>query len=133
MKAVFADAFYFVALLNRADQHHSKAAAAARDLRNDLVTTEWVLAEVADALAASASRRLAASFIRDLSQDLKVKIIPATTDLFQRGLQLYEKRPDKLWSLTDCISFVTMQDENLAGALAGDEHFTQAGFKALLR
>ncbi len=133
MKAVFADAFYFVALLNRADQHHSKATAAARDLRNNLVTTEWVLAEVADALAASASRRLAASFIRDLSQDPKVKIIPATTDLFQRGLQLYEKRPDKQWSLTDCISFVTMKDENLADALTGDEHFAQAGFKALLR
>ena len=133
MKAVFADAFYFVALLNRADQHHPKAAAAARDLRNNLVTTEWVLAEVADALAASASRRLAASFICDLSQDQKVKIVPATTDLFQRGLQLYEKRPDKQWSLTDCISFVTMQDESLAGALTGDEHFAQAGFKALLK
>jgi predicted nucleic acid-binding protein len=133
MKAVFADAFYFVALLNRADQHHSKAAAAARDLRNNLVTTEWVLAEVADALAASASRRLVTSFIRDLSQDPKVKIIPATTDLFQRGLRLYEKRPDKQWSLTDCTSFVTMKDENLAGALTGDEHFAQAGFKALLR
>ena len=51
MKAVFADAFYFAALLNRADQHHSKATAAARDLRSNLVTTEWVLAEVADALA----------------------------------------------------------------------------------
>ena len=133
MKAVFADAFYFVALLNRADQHHSKAIAAARDLRSNLVTTEWVLAEVADALAASASRRLAASFIRDLSQDPKVKIIPATTDLFQRGLQLYEQRPDKQWSLTDCISFVTMQDESLADALTGDEHFGQVGFKALLR
>jgi predicted nucleic acid-binding protein len=62
-----------------------------------------------------------------------VKIIPATTDLFQRGLRLYEKRPDKQWSLTDCTSFVTMKDENLAGALTGDEHFAQAGFKALLR
>ncbi len=133
MKAVFADAFYFVALLNRADQHHSKAAAAARDLRNNLVTTEWVLAEVADALAASASRRLVASFIRDLSQDPKVKIVPATTDLFRRGLRLYEKRPDKQWSLTDCISFVTMQDEGIADALTGDEHFVQAGFEALLR
>ena len=59
MKAVLADAFYFVALLNRADQHHLKAAAAARDLRSNIVTTEWVLTEVADALATSASRRLA--------------------------------------------------------------------------
>ena len=132
MKAVFADAFYFVALLNRADQHHTKTIAVARDLRSDIVTTEWVPAEVADALAASNSRRTAAAFIRDLEQDPKVKIISATTDLFQRGLNLYEKRPDKKWSLTDCISFVVMQDEDLTEALTGDEHFTQAGFRALL-
>ena len=132
MKAVFADAFYFVALLNRADQHHVKTIAAARDLRSHIVTTEWVLAEVADALAASNSRRLAVAFIRDLAEDSKVKIISATTDLFQRGLNLYEKRPDKKWSLTDCISFVVMQDENITDALTGDEHFTQAGYRALL-
>jgi hypothetical protein len=65
MKTLFADAFYFVALLNRADQHHIKTIAVARELRNDIVTSEWVLAEVADALAASSSRRLAAAFIRD--------------------------------------------------------------------
>jgi uncharacterized protein len=132
MNALFADAFYFVALLNRADQHHAKTHAVARELRCDIITTEWVLAEVADALASSASRRLAAAFIRELTLDAKVKIISATTDLFQRGLQLYEQRPDKKWSLTDCISFVVMQDEALHEALTGDEHFTQAGFRALL-
>jgi uncharacterized protein len=133
MKAVFADAFYFVALLNRADQHHAKTIAAARELRSQIITTEWVLAEVADALAASTSRRLTAAFITELSSDPQVKIIPAASDLFQRGLQLYEQRPDKQWSLTDCISFVTMHDENLADALTGDAHFTQAGFRALLK
>ena len=132
MKAVFADAFYFVALLNRADQHHAKTVAAARELRSDVVTTEWVLAEVADALAASRSRRLVGDFIRDLTQDPKVRIICASPDLFQRGLQLYEQRPDKKWSLTDCISFVVMDAEGLMEALTGDEHFNQAGFRAVL-
>lgn len=132
MKAVFADAFYFVALLNRADQHHAKTIAAARELRRSIVTTEWVLAEVADALANSGSRRLAVAFIRELAQDPKVKIVPATSNLFQRGLRLYEQRPDKKWSLTDCISFVVMQEEELLEALTGDEHFNQAGFRAVL-
>ena len=49
MKAVFADAFYFVALLNRGDQHHAKVTAAARQMRENLITTEWVLMEIADA------------------------------------------------------------------------------------
>lgn len=133
MKTVFADAFYFVGLLNRADQHHAKVVAAARQLRSDLLTTEWILAEFADALAESASRRLVPQFIRDLEADSKVKIIRADTELFQRGLQLYQARPDKDWSLTDCISFVVMEDEGVREALTGDEHFGQAGFTALLK
>jgi len=133
MKAVFADAFYFVALLNRADEHHGKVVAAAQQLHDDIVTTEWVLAEFADALAKSASRRLVPQFIRDLERDRKVRIIRASTELFRRGLQLYEERPDKEWSLTDCISFVVMKDKGVHEVLTGDKHFEQAGFKALLK
>src|SRR4051812_26566449 len=98
MNAVFADAFYFVGLINRADQHHAKVIAAARQLRAELVTTEWVLAEFADALAESASRRLVSPLIRDLENDPKVKVVRASTDLFRRGLRHYDDREDKDWS-----------------------------------
>ena len=131
MKTVFADAFYFVALLNRADQHHSRAVAAARKLRDNLLTTEWVLTELADALAKSSSRALIAPFIRTLEQDPNVTIVPATHHLLNLGLRLYEERRDKEWSLTDCISFVVMTDAGIE-ALTGDKHFAQAGFTALL-
>ena len=56
----------------------------------------------------------------------------ASPELFERGLALYNARPDKEWSLTDCISFVVMADQGLAEGLTGDRHFDQAGFKALL-
>jgi predicted nucleic acid-binding protein len=131
VKAVFADAFYFVALLNRSDQHHARVTVAARQLRENVITTEWVLMELADALAGSGSRRLVAPFIRDLSKDPKVQIVPVTQGLFQRGLQLYHERLDKGWTLTDCTSFVVMLNENISDALTGDHHFEQAGFKAL--
>ena len=133
MRAVFADTFYFVALLNRSDRHHAKSVALARELRDDIVTTEWVLAEFADALARSASRSRVPPFIRDLEQDAKVKIVRAGSELFHRGLRLYDERSDKGWSLTDCISFVVMRDEDLSEALTGDQHFEQAGFVALLK
>ena len=128
MKAAFADAFYFVALLNRSDQHHARVTAVARQLRENLITTEWVLMELADALEGSGSRRLVSPFIRDLSQDPRVQIIPAAADLFQRGLRLYEERRDKGWTLTDCTSFVVMRDRDITDALTGDHHFEQAGF-----
>jgi uncharacterized protein len=132
MNRVFADAFYFVALLNRADQFHQKAIAAAQQLRDDIVTTEWVLTEVADALAGPVNRLAVASFIRDLFQDPNVVLVRASSDWFERGLQLYERRPDKDWPLTDCISFAIMTEEKLTDALTGDHHFAQAGFKMLL-
>jgi predicted nucleic acid-binding protein len=132
MSRVVAEAFYFVALLNRADQFHQKATAAAQQLRDDIMTTEWVLAEVADALAGPINRLVVAAFIRDLSADPKVFIVRASSNWFERGLQLYEQRPDKDWPLTDCISFAIMKEEKLTDALTGDHHFAQAGFKMLL-
>jgi predicted nucleic acid-binding protein len=131
MKAVFADAFYFVALLNRADQYHARVAGFALQFHDAIITTEWVLMEVADALAESASRRSVVPFFGDLARDPKVKIIPAGHDSFQRGLEMYNQRLDKDWPLTDCISFVSMRDEGITDALTGDRHFEQAGFKAL--
>ena len=106
--------------------------AAARQLREPLLTTEWVLTEFADALAESTSRRLVLPFIRSLERDSQVTIIRASPELLQRGLRLYDERGDKQWSLTDCISFVVMEAEGITDALTGDRHFKQAGFRALL-
>ena len=64
--------------------------------------------------------------------DVNTKIVPATQALFHRGLERYAARPDKDWTLTDCISFVVMEDEGITDALTGDQHFVQAGFKVLL-
>lgn len=37
------------------------------------------------------------------------------------------------WSLTDCSSFIVMEERGLADAMTADRHFEQAGFRALLR
>jgi len=98
-----------------------------------MITTRWVLMEVADALAASACRNKVAAFIAALEADANATIAGASPSLFQRGLELYDKRPDKEWTLTDCISFTVMEDEGINDALTGDHHFEQAGFRALLK
>jgi predicted nucleic acid-binding protein len=70
-------------------------------------------------------------FWRKLSQNPSVHIVPIDDSLLQRAAALYESRLDKDWSLTDCISFVTMQERGIKDALTGDHHFEQAGFHAL--
>lgn len=131
MKVVFADAFYFIALLNEADTAHRRAADFTLSFVGTFVTTAWVLAELADAFAATRRRNVIVQLIRQLQAKPTVKIVEPTQDLFARGLELYDRRPDKDWSLTDCISFVVMADEGLTDALTGDHHFGQAGFQAL--
>ncbi len=61
-----------------------------------------------------------------------VMLIPASSEWLRRGRELFEARPDKAWSLTDCTSFVIMEEHGLTEALTTDHHFAQAGFRVLL-
>jgi len=72
-------------------------------------------------------------FLQFLRTSPSVTIVPAEQSLFDRGATLYDERPDKAWSLTDCISFIVMQDYSLRDALTGDHHFEQAGFNVLMK
>ena len=133
MKSVFADTFYFLALLNERDAAHKRAVASSRTIGLSLVTTEFVLVELADALRKPQQRDEVLTLFQVVETDPAFQLVRASSELIQRGRRLYRERPDKNWPLTDCISFVVMQDHNLSEALTADRHFEQAGFKALLR
>jgi uncharacterized protein len=133
MKAVFCDTFFFLAAINRHDKCHEEALGWSNAYDGPLLTRVWVITEVADALASLENRRMFKLFHQTLAGDKRIRIITADQSLWERGLSLYFQRPDKEWSLTDCISFAVMKDEGLADALTGDRHFEQAGLKVLLR
>jgi uncharacterized protein len=132
MKVLFADTFYFLALLNERDAAHRKAVTASRVPGLTVTTTEFVLMELADALCQPHQRSEVLTLWNVVETDPAFRLVRATAELVQRGMQLYRARPDKEWPLTDCISFVVMQDQGLSEALTADHHFVQAGFKALL-
>jgi uncharacterized protein len=129
----FADTAYFLALLNPQDGWHEPALRLSRRREGPLLTTVWVLLEVGDALATGPNRQLFSRWLDSLLASAQLEIVPATNDWFFRGLALYRGRPDKQWSLTDCISFVVMGERSLTEALTSDHHFEQAGFTALLK
>jgi uncharacterized protein len=133
--AVFVDAVAWIALLNADDGMHDHAVEVKNDLqanRVELLTTEFVLLEVADALAAPNRRQRTVEFIEGLRDLPHLTIIPADSEGFNDGWSLYSQRPDKYWSLTDCISFATMTNLGSADAFTADKHFEQAGFVRLL-
>lgn len=134
MNPLFADNFYFLALRNPRDQAHLRARAITQQtVGRTLVTTAWVLTEVGDALAAPANRAGFTELLQFLRSNSHVMVIPPEPKLFEQGIEFYGRRPDKAWSLTDCVSFVVMADLGISEALTGDHHFEQAGFRALLK
>ncbi len=94
-----------------------------------------VLTETLNALAATGEfrRRFAVQMIREMEQDPDVEIVPQTDRQFRAAVERYVARSDQRWSLTDCVSFLVMEERNITEALAYDRDFEQAGFIALLR
>ncbi len=133
MNAVFADTSYFLAFLGENDQYHHRAIAWTQVLRASVVTTEYIVIEVGNSLIKGADRAVFVDFYRELKGRAKLEVIPAATELQDRGAKLFADRADKEWSLTDCISFVVMTERRLYNALSTDRDFQEAGFRALLR
>jgi predicted nucleic acid-binding protein len=132
MSRVFADTHFYIALLSVRDADHDRAGRFLDQTEvTQVVTTVGVLLELADGMAGANARERCSLFIEQLRTSPTTKIVSMSDDLLERGLSLYRDRPDKEWSLTDCISFVVMGQENLREAPTGDRHFEQAGFTPL--
>ena len=136
MNVVFADAGYWIALFNPRDQLHAKAITVSTTLQGrPIVTSQMVLTEFLNHYAALGPpfRQRAVQVVRSLQDDADVEVVPQTDAQFTAALTLYAQRPDKEWGVTDCASFLIMQEQGITEALAHDDHFHQAGFIPLLR
>jgi len=138
-RIVFWDTSAFLALANRRDALHSQAVAVSQALAREnaqLLTTDAVLTELANGLSKVSQRQLAQRTVKMVYQSVPLRVaevVHINAELWQRGWQLYCARPDKEWGLTDCLSFVVMQENEVFEAFTADHHFEQAGFARLLR
>ncbi len=130
---VFVDTFALIAWLNPRDNAHALVTDYLDRFTGRLVTTEWVLMELADALSAPEARSTAAAFLQTVRADSLFDIAGYFPAVYQAGFDLFAARPDKTWSLTDCISFGVMRERGLSDALTADHHFVQAGFRAVFK
>ena len=129
----FADTFALIAWLNPRDSAHATVAAYLEGFTGRLLTTEWVLMELADALSAPEARSTAVAFLQAVRADPLFEVVGYVPTVYQAGFDLFANRPDKAWSLTDCISFGVMSERSIADALTADRHFEQAGFRAVFK
>ena len=136
MNKVFADTSYWVALINPKDEWHSKALNLSQSLTGMiLITTDEVLGEVLTFFSGygpHTRRSVAQIIIGILTNETYVEVVEQSRESFLSGLALYEKRLDKSFSLTDCISMQLMRAEGISEVLTNDRHFAQEGYITLL-
>ena len=132
-RAVFADTFYWIAIFNERDTRHKDAIAFSQaNIDKIIITTDEVLTEFLAYFSGDLEARIgAAEVVRDILEDATVRVVEQSRESFLKGLELYKARPDKGYSLTDCISMNTMRTEGVVDVLTNDVHFTQEGFRAL--
>ncbi|MBV9155265.1 MAG: type II toxin-antitoxin system VapC family toxin [Acidobacteriaceae bacterium] len=136
MTAVFADTFYWAALTAIDDPAHTRAMELSRSLAPDrIMTTDEVLAEYLTFFptASAKIRDRVGRNVDTLINSFEVRIVPQSRESFLAGLKVYRARPAKGYSLTDCISMITMKGEGLTDVLTNDRHFEQEGFRMLFR
>ncbi len=136
MREVFLDTSFAIALSAITDQNHAKAVELAEQIEAEnlrLVTTQAILLEIGNALSKQKYRSAAIQLLESLEADPNIEIVPLTNELYNAAFQLFRSRQDKEWGLVDCISFLVMQNRAITEALTADDHFNQAGFRALLK
>jgi predicted nucleic acid-binding protein len=135
MSKVFADSVYWIALINPRDQWRHAALEASRKLPDcTIYTTDEVLVETLNHFAEAGShfRQIVSREIERTLLAPEIFILDATHDNFLSGLEMFRDRPDKGYSVTDCISMLAMSEHRTANGLTHDDHFTQEGFTTLL-
>lgn len=135
MRVVFVDTLYWVASTNHRDQWYQPARNAEAALGNcNFITTEAVLAEFLNFFSeyGSVARLKAARVVQSILARADVDVVRQKHADFLRAITLFESRPDKGYSHTDCLSMVIMRERGITDVLTHDVHFTQEGFKILL-
>ncbi|MBK7781353.1 MAG: type II toxin-antitoxin system VapC family toxin [Ardenticatenia bacterium] len=130
---IFLDTFFVQALLNQRDRYHLQARALLPRVRaaSEVWITDAILVEIGNALSA-VNRAGALAFIRQCGSTPNLHLVEINALLMDRALALYESRSDKTWGMTDCLSFVVMDDQGLLDAATADGDFRQAGFRPLM-
>ncbi len=136
MREVFADAGYWIAVTYDDDELHPIACSVTNELGTcRIITTEMVFVEFLNYASRLGPhmRKLASDLTQNALHDADVEVVPQTSHQFREAASRYADRTDQRWGVTDCASFLLMEQRGITEALAYDHDFRQAGFSALLR
>ena len=135
-RKVFVDTSAWLALVNKSDAAHQKARKVRDALLKDhiqLIVTNYVMVEIANALCRIPHRETAVKLINFIEMTENIQIVEIDKEIYKEAWRGYSTYLDQEWSLNDCTSFEVMRARKIAEAFTTDKHFEQAGFDILMK
>ena len=132
----FADTSALYAAVDARDAHHRNAALLMRQLAQTgrmIVTTDYVIAETLNLAVARRGRIVADRLLQLLETSSGLRMEWIGPERFLTAKAFFRRHGDHGYSFTDCTSFIVMRDLQIRDALTSDRHFTEAGFRTLLK
>ena len=130
-ESIFVDTGAWVALADRDDANHRKAAVAYPTILSSarrLITTNFIIAETYILLLKELGHDAALSFIEKVKTSPRIERVYSNETLEDEAERLLRKYQDQDFSYTDAVSFAVMKRTNVKKAFAFDRHFSSAGF-----
>lgn len=130
--ALFIDTGAFLALEDKSDDYHPEAITfrdnvIQRGIYN-IITTSYVLDETLTLIRMRIGIKPSIDFCKRIRSSQIITIYSVTEKIEQKALDLFEKFDDKMFSFTDCVSFVVMREMGITEAFGFDRHFEQMQF-----
>jgi hypothetical protein len=135
---LFVDSSAYIAFYNKRDEKHREAEGFIDEIKKGIFgpvifyTTDYVFDEAVTSIVSFTRRKdLAVNAGEAILSSRITRVIKVDDEAFRDAWNLFKRFKDKLWSFTDCTSFVLMKRNKLVTAFTFDEHYRQAGFKTL--
>jgi uncharacterized protein len=132
---IFVDTSAWLALADLHDRDHVRTLDVGRRIARGQygkqVTTNYVTAETLTLVRRRLGLTAAVSLAKTFAESDEIRVFWIEPVHHEEGVQLMAAHADKVWSLTDCTSFVVMHALQIRQALALDDDFTQAGFSVV--
>ncbi len=132
---IFVDTSAWLALADRHDQDHARTLDVSRRIARGeygkQVTTNYVTTETLTLVRRRLGLSAAVSLAKTFAESDEIRVFWIEPVHHEEGVQLMATHADKVWSLTDCTSFVVMHALQIRQALALDDDFTRAGFSVV--
>ncbi|HOF01607.1 MAG TPA: PIN domain-containing protein [Spirochaetota bacterium] len=132
---IFIDTFAWIALINKSDNYHKLSVDLFNEIlikNNKLYTSTFIITETINALSKFMYRKPILEFLNRIQNSQILNLIEINMDIYNNSINLFKKRIDKEWGLTDCSSFIVMEKYDIIKAFTNDKHFEQAGFELLI-